>query len=74
VKPLPPAPWTSEDFAILTAQWEGRDWQRPRLYPLAHSVHYDRRDYLVMLWSETDRITGIMPRWMRNELRGIVVP
>lgn len=45
-----PVKWTTEDFLIITAQWPGRDWARPRLEPLGHSVEADRRDADLMYW------------------------
>jgi len=45
---LKEAPWTTEDFQILTAQWVGRGLRVP-LFPLGHSVSADRRDADLML-------------------------
>jgi hypothetical protein len=62
MRPLP-APWTHEDFMILTAQWEGRDWKRDKLYPLAHSAVYDRRDAEWMFRVLVNRIPARIDTW-----------
>jgi len=49
MKRLPPVPLTSEDWAIVMQEWSGRDWKRPRMYPLGHAIRSDRRDAELML-------------------------
>ena len=52
---LPPAQLTELDWAILMQEWPGRDWLRPRRYPLGSSLHYDRRDADAMRRRERHR-------------------